>query len=165
MLLRKIWDKIIGCWPTRSFLRTFTCIIFFPFPGLAKCFQWDISHIFCLHKLLFNYEFMDSSIYGSSISVWLGAIPDALSSALHFDLYFFTNRLYRSRTDLGVTLKKGSSTNEFKIAAILSQACPLSTLPWRCIQGWICRISLKNKMSCCSVQNIDRLMKKNHSLS
>ena len=65
----------------------------------------------------------------------IGCIPDALSSALHFDLYFFTNRLYRLRTDLRVTLKRGSSTNEFKIAAISSHACPLFTLPWRCIHG------------------------------
>lgn len=47
---------------------------------------------------------------------------------------FLTNRLYRSRIDLEVTLKKGFS-NEFKIAAILYHACPFSTLPQRCIQA------------------------------
>ena len=103
------------------FLRTFTCIIFFHFPGLAKLFKWGISNILCLHRLLFNFGFFSvvtfclavstssnrsiNSSSASSISLWLGAIPDTLSSALHFDLYFFIKKLYRSLTDLGVTLK------------------------------------------------------------
>ena len=63
----------------------------------------------------------------SSISMRSGAIPNVFSSALHFDLYFLTNRLYRSRTNLGVTFKKRSS-NEFKISHLFQLE---TTLFWK----------------------------------
>lgn len=121
MLLRKMLDVIIGCWPTRSFLWIFTSIILFLFPGLAKCFKWGNSHVLCLHISsltfdLFGCCFLSCSISfinspnksrsASSISLWLVAVPGALSSALRFSFHFFTSRLYRSRTNLWVILKK-----------------------------------------------------------
>ena len=118
-------------------MQTFTCIMFFPFPGLTKS---ESFHMFgaCTNSSSTLDFFSVVAFYlavsassnrsikscsASSISIRLGAIPDALSSAPHFDLYFFANRLYQSGTDLGVTLKKHSSTSELKIA-ISSHACP-----------------------------------------
>ena len=114
---------------------------FLSFPGLTKCFKWGISHALCLHKLLFNFGFFSavafclavlalsnrsiSSSSASSISVWL----DSGCFILCFPFWFIF------------------FSNSFQIVAILSHASPISTHPWRCIQGWICRISLKNKIS------------------
>ena len=55
----------------------------------------------------------------SSVSVCFGLIPLAFSSLLHFFLYFFTSKLYRSLTDLVVILKFISS-REFRTTSISS---------------------------------------------
>ena len=114
------------------FLRTFTCIIFFPFPGLAKCFQSGISHILCLYKLFFKFGFFFSSCF------------------------VLQNQLYRTTQSNHVVLHLLQcdwvlSQMFYPLLSIStcifsSHACTLSTLTWRCIQGWICGISLKNKM-------------------
>ena len=144
---------------------------FLSFSWSRQTFQVIISHILCLHKLLFNFGFYFSCCFLCCSTSFIEFVNQIIYRFVYFSVIGgyarcfilcspFWPIFFYSRTGLGVTFKKGSSTNEFRIAAISSHAFPLSTLPWRCIQGWIRRISLKIKISCRSVQTIDQLIKK-----
>ena len=157
---QKIWDVINGCSPARSLFVNLHLYYFLSF-------SWSRCETFCMFCICTSssstldfFEQLSCSIsfikllnqikwcfiYFSVIGCYSGCF--ILCSPFQF--IFFHKQTVLVTNWSWSDLKKGSS-NEFKIATISSHAYHLSTLPRQCIQGWICRFSLKNKMSCCSV--------------